>query len=123
MISYRALARGLGWFSIALGAAEVLAPERMGRMMGLDRRRPMLRGFGLREIAAGVGVLAARPPAPGMWARVAGDAMDLAALAAALRRRRSRRTRMLAIGAIGAVAAVTLLDVLVVRRMTGQRAA
>jgi hypothetical protein len=121
MISYRALARGLGWFSIALGAAEVLAPERMGRMMGLDRRHSMLRGFGLREIAAGVGVLAARRPAPGMWARVAGDAMDLAALAAALRRRRSRRTRMLA--AIGAVAAVTLLDVLVVRRMAGQRAA
>jgi len=81
----------------------------------------MLRGFGLREIAAGVGVLAARRPAPGMWVRVAGDAMDLAALAAALRRRRSRRTRVLA--AIGAVAAVTLLDVLVARRMIGQRAA
>ena len=119
MISYSALARGLGWFSIALGAAEVLAPGRMGRMTGLDRRRTLLRGFGLREIGAGVGVLAARRPAPGMWARVAGDAMDLAALAAALRRR-SRRTRVLA--AIATVAGVTLLDVLVARR-TSRRAA
>lgn len=121
MISYSALARGLGWFSIALGVAEVVAPRRLGRMTGLQSYRRMLPGLGLREIAAGLGVLASRQPAAGMWARVAGDGMDLGVLAGALARRRSRRTRVMA--AIAAVVGVTALDILVARRMTDQRAA
>jgi len=31
-----ALARGLGWFSIGLGLAEVLAPRTLTRALGLD---------------------------------------------------------------------------------------
>ena len=120
MISYSALSRGLGWFSIALGLAEVLAPERLGRMSGLRRHRRLLPGLGLREIAAGIGVLAPRQPAPGLWARVAGDGMDLGVLAAAFGRSRRRRARVAA--SIAAVIGVTVLDILAARRMTGPRA-
>lgn len=31
------LARGLGWFSIGLGAAELFAPKRMSKLIG-DRK-------------------------------------------------------------------------------------
>ena len=30
------LARGLGWFSIGLGLVEVLAPETLGRALGME---------------------------------------------------------------------------------------
>ena len=49
MISYTALTRGLGWFSIALGVAEVIAPRRLGRLTGLRPYRRMLPKLGLRE--------------------------------------------------------------------------
>lgn len=117
MISYSALSRGLGWFGIALGIAEVLAPERLGRMSGLRHHRRLLPGLGLREIAAGIGVLAPREPGLGLWARVAGDGMDLGVLAGALGRSRRRRARVAA--SIAAVIGVTVLDILVARRMTG----
>ena len=120
MISYSVLARGLGWFSIALGVAEVLAPRRLGRMTGLHPYRSLLPGFGLREIASGLGVLGARQPAPGLWARVAGDGMDLAVLASALRRSRWRRGRVLA--SIVAVAGVTALDIMAARRLSASPA-
>jgi len=116
MISYSVLARGLGWLGIVFGAAEILAPRRMGRIMGLRRERRLLPKLGVREIAAGLGVLAARRPAPGMWARVAGDGMDLGVLAGALGRSRSRRARVAVW--IAAVAGLTVLDVLVARRLT-----
>ena len=32
----RTAAQALGWFSLALGAMELLAPKRVGRSMGLD---------------------------------------------------------------------------------------
>ena len=31
-----ALARGLGWFSITLGVAEVTAPGRLARVLGME---------------------------------------------------------------------------------------
>jgi hypothetical protein len=119
MISYSTLARGLGWFSIALGIAEIVLPRRLGRLTGLLRYRRMLPSLGLREIAAGIGVLAARQPAPGLWARVAGDGMDLGVLAGALTRRR-RRARVVA--SIAAVLGVTALDALCAWRMSAHAA-
>ena len=116
MISYSALTRGLGWFSLALGVAEVVAPRRLGRLAGLRPYRRMLPKLGLREIVSGLGILAARRPAGGLWARVAGDGMDLGVLAGALRRTRSRRGRVFA--SIAAVIGVTILDVLCARRTT-----
>lgn len=106
------LARGLGWFSLALGATELLAPRVLARAIGLDPRGATamtLRAMGAREIAAGVGVLLApHRPAP-LWARVAGDALDLGLLGLASATQRTRAPRLA--GAVAAVAGVTALDV------------
>lgn len=75
------LARGLGWFSIGLGLAEVLAPRAVANLTGV-RDAGLLRLYGLREIACGVGILSSVRPAGWMWARAAGDVMDLATLGA-----------------------------------------
>src|SRR3954471_14602345 len=99
------VARALGWFSIGLGAVELLMPGALGRFLGSERTG-LLRGFGLREIAAGAGILAADRVAPWIWARVAGDALDLAALGLAIARGRRRNALL----ATGAVAGVTALD-------------
>jgi hypothetical protein len=104
------LARGLGWFSIGLGLAEVAAGDRMSRYFGLGNRGALLRLYGLRELGAGVGILRERQPEGWIWARVAGDALDLGTLATGLRRRNPHRGRLL--GAIAAVAGVSALDVL-----------
>jgi len=107
------LARGLGWFSIGLGLAQVVAPRDVARSIGVsddDRNRTLLRVVGLRELACGVGILTRRRPAAWLWARVAGDAMDLALLGAALTSNAPRRDRVAA--ATVAVAGVTALDVI-----------
>lgn len=106
------LGRGLGMFSVALGLTEILAPKLLGDAIGVDTRRSapgIIRAFGARELGAGIAVLL-RPNKPlPLWARVAGDAMDLTFLALASRSRRANGTR-LAIAAV-AVAGVTALDV------------
>lgn len=75
-------ARALGWFSIGLGAAELLMPHWVARLTGLRGSESLLRVYGVREIATGIGILTARDPKPWVWARVAGDTLDLATLGA-----------------------------------------
>lgn len=103
-----AVANGLGWFSIALGVLELLAPRPLGRAFGLGRRPGLIRAYGAREIATGVGILVSKRPAPWIVARVAGDALDIGTLAPRLRTRRYRRNAAIA---LGAVAGVTTLDI------------
>ena len=76
--SVMALARGLGWFSIGLGLAEMLAPRMLGNQLGMEGKESLLRFYGAREMAAGVGILMSDNPGPWIWGRVAGDALDLA---------------------------------------------
>ena len=102
-----ALARGLGWFSIGLGLAEVLAPHALARGLGMPARAGLLRAYGVREIGAGIGALTARDPTPWIQARAAGDALDLATLAAAYPGNRRRGAVLLA---VAAVLGATLLD-------------
>ena len=73
------MARCLGWFSIALGAVELMAPRAVGRLLGMEGREKLVRTFGAREISAGIVSLSTERQA-GMWSRVAGDGMGLAAL-------------------------------------------
>jgi uncharacterized membrane protein len=103
------LARVLAWFSIGLGAAEVVAPRALARLIGVPDRPLMLRVLGMREIASGVGILVQPTPVVPMWSRVAGDALDLALLAVAFRSPLARRGRVAA--AAGAVAGVLALDI------------
>jgi uncharacterized membrane protein len=109
----RQLANGLGWFSIGLGVAELVAPGQIQKLMGIrDRgvRRNVLRAYGVREIAAGVGILVLPGKSGWMWTRVAGDLVDLATLGSAFGQRDARLARLAA--ATVAVAGVTALDVL-----------
>src|ERR1051325_9161530 len=51
------LARGLGWFSIGLGLAEVLAPGGVAKISGVSsKNKGLIRLFGLREVAHGVAI-------------------------------------------------------------------
>jgi hypothetical protein len=111
------LARGLGWFSIGLGAAELFAPKRMSKLIGLSNHATLIQLMGVREIAAGIGVLTEGTPARSMAARVGGDALDLALLGAGLMSSKNQRGRVLA--ATAAVAGVTALDVLCRRQLDG----
>ncbi len=105
-----AMARGLGWFSLALGAAEVLAPRAIARGVGLRGGEGLVAAYGAREIATGAGLLLARDPAPWVWGRVAGDALDLATLAAARPRGgREMDNRGLALAAVLGAAALDLV--------------
>jgi uncharacterized membrane protein len=96
----------------------------MARLIGVrptGRTRQVLRGYGLREIGAGAGILT-QPQEPGwMWSRVAGDALDLATLGAAWGSPRTDRTRLIA--AASAVAGVALADILCSRQLSEQRQA
>lgn len=109
------LAKGLGWFSIAVGTAELVAPHAIGRALGMEERARVVQAYGLREIASGIAILASDDPKPWVWGRVAGDAMDLATLAPGLNHGNPRR------GAVGAAlagaAAITLLDFYCARRL------
>lgn len=101
-------ARALGAASFAIAAVEAAAPDWLCEQMGLDDHAPLLRALAAREAAAGAGILAADDPTLGVWARVAGDAMDLALLGAAART--TRRPRGLAVVA-ALVGGITALDV------------
>lgn len=113
------LARALGWFGIVLGAAEVLLPRFTASLMGADRGRALLPALGAREIASGVGILAAARPTAGLWARVLGDAIDLGVLGKAYGETRRKRARVL--GWILAVAVITALDILAAGKFSGAR--
>jgi len=76
----RTIATTLGWFSIALGAAELLAPKTLARGLGMRHGAPILKAYGARQVATGVGILALGNKAPGIWSRLAGDALDIATL-------------------------------------------
>ncbi len=118
-MSQNELARALGWFSIGLGLAEVAATKRLSRLIGVrEDHTTLMRLFGLREIVSGIGILASEDPTPWVWARVAGDALDVAALTAALAEDGSRRGRITTTMAV--VSPIVLLDVVCARQL-GER--
>jgi hypothetical protein len=113
--SAQALAQGLGWLSLGLGLAEVVAPQHIARFLGMEDRAGLIRLYGVREIATGMGILAQDDPTPWLWGRVGGDALDLATLAAGLKRANSKQQN---VGlAIAAVAGVMAMDVFCARAL------
>ncbi len=111
------LARGLGWFSIAIGAVAVIAPRTLGSLTGVGRGTgSLMRSTGIRELANGVGILSQRNPAPWLWSRVVGDVVDLAVLATGLRPGNPGRGR--AAFSFAAVAGVLALDALAASHLT-----
>jgi uncharacterized membrane protein len=110
----------LGWFSIGLGIAEVFAPQAVARLIGIDdeEHTTLLRAYGVRELAAGVGILTRPKPTYWMWNRVIGDAIDLRSLSNAMSTRGNDRSR-LKMAAL-AVAGVTALDIVSSMRLTSE---
>jgi len=113
------IATGLGWFSIGLGLTEILAPGSLARFIGVsddDGNRSLLRFYGIREVAAGVGILTQPRPAGWLWGRVAGDLLDLASLGNAMKSDRNEPSKLTA--ATAAVVGVTALDVYCARQLS-----
>jgi len=82
----------------------------MANLTGVRTSPTLIQAYGLREIAAGVAILSSSRPVGGMWARVAGDGLDLGTLIANLADAdEERRQRILA--SIAAVVGVTIGDV------------
>ena len=115
------LANFLGWFSIALGLTQVAAPGGIARLVGIDddeRNRALMRTMGLRELTSGLGILSKQQPAGWVWARVAGDALDLALLGRAMSDDENSRGRTVA--ATLAVLGVTVLDIMCAKQLSMQ---
>ncbi|ADV67250.1 hypothetical protein [Deinococcus maricopensis] len=110
------VARALGWFSLGLGLAELIAPGKLDRALGLGGHTGLVRSYGVREIAAGAGLLLQPNPTPWLWSRVAGDVLDLASLGRADPHHPHQRYRLSR--AIAAVTAITVVDVLTARALT-----
>jgi hypothetical protein len=104
------LAQGLGWFSIGLGLAELLAPRALTRALGMRGSETLVQAYGAREIATGLGILGSDNPRPWIIGRLVGDGLDVATLASAYHDRNPRRGN---VGlALAMVAGVALLDFL-----------
>lgn len=110
------IAHGLGWFSIALGALELLGTRELTRSLGMRGNETLVQLYGLREIATGIGILMSRDPTPWIWARVLGDALDTGTLAAHLNDENPEEANVAV--ALGNVAAVTALDIYCANRLS-----
>jgi hypothetical protein len=112
------LARGLGIFSIALGVMEVVAGGALARALGMRRYEGLIRLYGIREIATGIGILSSKDPTPWIWGRVLGDGLDLGTLAPGLSDSNPKREN---VGmAWGAVAGVTALDLYCAKTLSSE---
>jgi uncharacterized membrane protein len=117
------IALGLGWFSIGLGVAEIVAPRSLAKLIGVrGNYSGLLRMLGAREITSGIGIIAGRQPnANWMWSRVGGDAIDLALLGSAFGLKKSNRNKLAL--ATAAVAGVTALDAICSQRISRRNGA
>src|ERR1041385_5983308 len=53
--SAKRLAKGLGWFSVGLGLAELLAPRAIANISGVSNTHTgLIRLYGARELGAGI---------------------------------------------------------------------
>ncbi len=115
------LADFLGLFSIGLGLAQVLAPQSMSKICGVDDaegNKPVMRALGFREISHGIAILSKQQPEKAVWSRVAGDAIDLALLGKVMANPDNHRGRTLF--ATANVLAVTALDVMCAKQLSMQ---
>lgn len=106
-MDYKKISLGLGVFSLALGAIELFGSKRIARSLDAEGHEGLVKGFGAREVLAGVNLLAAPAVATNMWNRVAGDVMDIVAASAAARNSPGNK---LTWGALAFVASAAVLD-------------
>jgi hypothetical protein len=117
--SHDRLAKSLGYFSIALGVAELIAPDAVARAAGVKGLEPVVRAYGAREIATGVAILASHDATPWIWGRVAGDMADIATVATGLKQ--DNREKENSVLALAALAAVTVVDVICASGLSAEK--
>ena len=115
--TYR-LAQSLGVFSIVLGLFELICGRWLGRLLGFDGKKHIVRFYGGREILTGVAILASKDPTPWVWGRVAGDALDIGTLAYGYTRDPDNVGAKLS--ALAAVAGATAADVYCAAKLSGE---
>ncbi len=103
------LSRGIAWFHIGLGLAELTLPRLAHRLLGIPRRGGLVLACAGGRIATSVGLLSASDRRPWLWARLAGDLIDLSFLGPALQRRSSDFSGQLA--STAAVLGMAVLDI------------
>lgn len=113
------MARGLGVLSLALGALEVTAANSLARMLGIRGQENFIRMCGVREIAQGAAILSSRDPTPWIWARVAGDVMDIGTLVIEHYAAEPSKRRNVTM-ALGSVLGITALDVMNARQLSAE---
>src|SRR3954469_24515394 len=113
------MARNLGWFSLALGALEIFAPERITRALGMEGQENLVRAYGFREITSGVLSLSIEKKA-GLWSRVAGDGLDIATLMTGLRDDNPKKDNVAM--ALMMVGGITLLDIAAAKAVSARHA-
>jgi uncharacterized membrane protein len=101
--------QALGWLSVGLGVAALLAPRKISRLSGIRNHAGLMQLIGVRELVSGAGLLTQPDKTPWLWARVVGDALDLAVLATS--HSQSNRGRTRALGTATVLAAITAADV------------
>lgn len=113
------VARGLGWFSIGLGVSQLVLGAHLSNALGMGKigkTGAFVRACGMREIASGVYILSNPGDARGLWARVAGDLLDMGTLWSGLAQPSNSRRKNVAL-AMGAVAGITALDIMTARQL------
>ena len=111
------MARALGWFSLGLGLTELIAAERITRVLGMEGKEALVRAYGVRELGHGIVTLSPDKHL-GLWSRVAGDALDIATLMTGMRHDNPKRDN---VGlALAAVLGVTLLDIIGAQGVTAR---
>jgi len=96
--------------SLVLGSVLLIAPEAVGRALGVDSGRRVLRAIGLVDLGLAPGLYLGRPQWPWPVARAASNPL-IAVVAVA--NARSVRARVIATGLIGA----TVIDLRTAARM------
>ena len=113
------MARNLGWFSLGLGALEILAPQRITRALGMEGQESLVRAYGFREVASGMLSLSAEKQA-GLWSRVAGDGLDMATLMKGFHDDNPKKGNVAM--AMMMVGGITLLDIAVAKDVSARHA-
>jgi hypothetical protein len=106
------VAKALGWFSIGLGLAEMIAPGAFARALGMPGKEGVIRAYGARELGAGSLCLSIDKQT-GLWSRAAGDVLDIGTLLPAIHDRNPQRGK--AALALTVVLGITVLDLITAR--------
>jgi hypothetical protein len=103
------ISKGLGWMSLAMGLAHLLAPDRLSRAAGDRGKISAARRRGLRQVLSGSGLLRGRNETKDAWPPLGARAFKGVRLLDGLRK--APRQRRLA-SAAGLTIAFTLINFL-----------